>query len=131
MGLLRRLSEEYGPLLADHDPTSAASRLALGAVLHSFYSGVESIMKRIARDAGCLPRGESLAGRPAVFDDPLYARLKPYLGFRHVFRTHYGFFIEWELMAPLVADYPTVSGDVVGALGRYADVLRTNLGDRK
>jgi hypothetical protein len=35
-------------------------------------------------------------GRPAVIDEPLRARLKDYLDFRHFFRHAYGYTLEWS-----------------------------------
>ncbi len=77
----------------------------MAAYRHQFYTGVESILERIAVGLGeGLPRGEywhvdllnqmaeEWAGeRPAVIDEPLRARLKDYLDFRHFFRHAYGY----------------------------------------
>lgn len=82
----------------------------LAAYLHQFYTGVESIFERIAVGLGeSLPRGEHWhidlldqmadpqeGKRPAVIDEPLRARLKDYLGFRHFFRHAYGYTLEWS-----------------------------------
>ncbi|RME46017.1 MAG: nucleotidyltransferase domain-containing protein [Chloroflexi bacterium] len=84
----------------------------LAAYLHQFYTGVESIFERIAVGLGeGLPRGqywhidllnqmaeEGPGGRPAVIDEPLRARLKDYLDFRHFFRHAYGYTLEWSKM---------------------------------
>ena len=84
----------------------------LAAYLHQFYTGVESILERIAVGLGeGLPRGEywhvdllnqmaeERAGeRPAVIDEPLRARLKDYLDFRHFFRHAYGYTLQWSQM---------------------------------
>ena len=40
--------------------------------------------------------------RPAVLPQQLATTLEDYLGFRHVFRSHYSFELAWDLMAPLV-----------------------------
>jgi hypothetical protein len=77
---------------------------ALAAVLHSFYTGIENIFKRVAvtLDEG-LPQGDvwhrrlldSMASgttkRPAVITKPLRDTLRGYLDFRHVFRHAYTF----------------------------------------
>jgi len=82
----------------------------LAAYLHQFYTGVESILERIAVGLGeGLPRGEhwhadllsqmaeERAGeRPVMIDEPLRARLKDYLDFRHFFRHAYGYTLEWN-----------------------------------
>lgn len=36
--------------------------------------------------------------RPAVIDEPLRARLKDYLDFRHFFRHAYGYTLQWSQM---------------------------------
>jgi predicted nucleotidyltransferase len=84
----------------------------LAAYLHQFYTGVESIFERIAVWSGeGLPRGEywhvdllnqmaeeQVGERPAVIDEPLRARLKDYLEFRHFFRHAYGHMLLWNKM---------------------------------
>ncbi len=90
---------------------------ALAALLHSFYTGVENIFKRIAVEIdGAAPAGEFwhsqlLDGmmkmtrlRNPVISPALRARLKEYLEFRHVFRQAYIFQLRWEKMQPLVID---------------------------
>jgi hypothetical protein len=95
---------------------------ALGAMLHSFYNGVENVFKNIARELDAvLPRREFWhtelleamavpgARRPAVISHELRDRLKDYLQFRHVFRSAYAFVLRWDKMAPLAAQFePTL-----------------------
>jgi hypothetical protein len=71
---------------------------------------VERILERIAVGLGeGMPQGSSWHGdllaqmaaaregaRPAVIDEPLRARLKDYLDFRHFFRHAYGYTLEWN-----------------------------------
>lgn len=88
---------------------------ALGAMLHSFYNGVENIFKRIALEIDHAPpsglswhselleaMARPAAQRPAVFTAALQDRLWDYLEFRHVFRSAYSFILKWDKMAPLV-----------------------------
>jgi hypothetical protein len=84
-------------------------------MLHSFYTGIENILKRIAvaLDGG-LPKGENWhrdllasmakpgAHRPAALSPAARLALRQYLGFRHVFRQGYGFDLQWEKMSGLV-----------------------------
>ena len=114
---LDQLLESFGPLLA-RTPATDPDRIdttALGAMLHSFYTGVENIFKRIAIESeGAIPGGESwhsellksmavpAANRPAVITMGLRDRLADYLAFRHVFRSAYSFLLRWDRMAPLV-----------------------------
>ena len=71
-------------------------------MLHSFYSGVENIFKRIALELdGRLPDSSTwhrdlldamarqAQNRRAVISESLEDRLKEYLNFRHVFRPAY------------------------------------------
>jgi len=118
-GQLEKLIEFYRQVLvrcADAEPTPIEIP-ALAAMLHSFYSGVENIFKRIALEFdGDLPSGEFWhralldlmtrpgPGRSAVISLSLAARLKQYLQFRHVFRSAYGFLLSWQRMAPLVME---------------------------
>ncbi len=118
-GQLRKLIDPYRPLLdrSARDEPDRIEAAAVGAMLHSFYGGVENIFKRItlAMD-GQLPRGEawhtqlleavasSGPRRGAVISPALMRRLKEYLAFRHVFRSVYAFLLTWDRMAPLAAN---------------------------
>ncbi len=89
--------------------------LAIGAVLHSFYMGIENIFRRIAieLDRG-LPTGpswhiellDSMAKanprRGSVISEELRIDLYDYLSFRHTFRNIYTFQIKWDKMKNLV-----------------------------
>ena len=87
---------------------------AMAAILHSFYTGIENLFKRITLETGgAMPHSEFWHGdllesmrsvmpeRPAVIGDDLRSRLKGYLDFRHVFRHAYTFELNWSRMAPL------------------------------
>ena len=91
----------------DGSPTTLELR-GLGSILHDFYTGIEQIMERIATTFdGELPAGanwhvqfldrmtsEIESVRPAVLSSDLADALRPYLRFRHLFRsrlkTHLG-----------------------------------------
>ena len=88
---------------------------ALATMLHSFYTGIENIFKRIALAIdGNIPSGISshsdlltqmsqpVGNRPAVISETIRVRLSAYLGFRHVFRHAYSFHLEWAKMRDLV-----------------------------
>lgn len=94
---------------------SAIELSALGAFLHSFYTGIENLFRRVAVEIDDeVPRGEvwhrrilrqmaePASGRPAFISHELEERLTPYLQFRHVFRQAYSFQLQWQKMAPLV-----------------------------
>ena len=92
-------------------------RSALAAMLHSFYTAIENIFKRIALEIdGYLPSGDashsdllaamarSNPNRPPVISENLRVRLSAYLSFRHVFRHAYSFQLEWDKMRDLVTE---------------------------
>jgi len=126
---LGRLVDRYRPLLgiSAERVLDEYETAAVGAMLHSFYNGVENILRRVAIEIdGGLPQGEAWhkqllesmtkprAGRPAVISEELCERLKPYLHFRHFFRSAYVLTLRWEKIAPLAAGVE----DVLAALDR-------------
>ena len=82
------------------------------AYLQQFYTGIESIFRRIAvRLDGSLSTGEFShvnlleqmsqgreGVRPAVINEVLKLRLRDYLSFRHFFRHAYGYELRWHEM---------------------------------
>ena len=97
---LRRLIDEHRPLLescASSVPT-AIEVSALATFLHSFYSGIENSLKRIAIEIdGAAPSGDAshrqlltsmttaTDRRPAVLSETLYEVLSEYLAFATFF----------------------------------------------
>lgn len=88
---------------------------ALAATLHSFYTGLENIFKRVTLELDGAPvRGEAwhrdlllrmkapTESHTALLPENLHDTLLDYLRFRHVFRNAYSFNLEWQKMAPLV-----------------------------
>ena len=119
MSQLRNLLQTHHPLLekCSHIKPDAIERSALAAMLHSFYTGIENIFKRVAVEIdGDPPKGEIWhrqlldrmshpdKQRPAVISEELRNKLSTYLEFRHVFRHAYTFELRWEKMAELVLD---------------------------
>lgn len=116
---LNHLIETHRPLLEKcaNVPPDAIELSALAAMLHSFYTGVENIFKRVVIEIdGAPPQGGSWhrelldrvthlsAARPAVISTSLRETLRGYLDFRHVFRNAYSFQLQWEKMASLVLE---------------------------
>ncbi|HEY9420968.1 MAG TPA: hypothetical protein VIW92_06120 [Thermoanaerobaculia bacterium] len=114
---LERLIEIHRPLLLKcrTEEPNAIELSALAAMLHSFYTGIENLFRRVALEVdGALLRGDAWhrrllqqmteAGekRPSLISAGLYERLHPYLQFRHVFRNSYSFQLRWDKMRPLV-----------------------------
>jgi hypothetical protein len=88
---------------------------ALATMLHSFYTGVENIFKRVALEIdGDIPSGYAshsdlltamtrpTDNRPPMISEELHLRLSAYLSFRHVFRHAYSFQLDWDKMRDLV-----------------------------
>lgn len=88
---------------------------ALAAMLHSFYTGIENILKRIEIASGhSVPKTEawhrqlleraaqSTPAREAIISWELREALGEYLAFRHVFRQAYSYDLQWEKMSHLV-----------------------------
>lgn len=109
--------QQFEPLLliAQTDDLGVIETSAACAMLHSFYTEIEKILKLIARDWDrSLPASESwhrdlLAQmsrptdiRPAVLSPDLLATLKEFLAFRHLFRGASIALMRWEKLYPLV-----------------------------
>jgi hypothetical protein len=120
---LHRLVDSWRGLVAKSagaqpDSTELA---ALSAYLHSFYNGIENILKQIALDIdGVRLSSDSWHSdlltlmstptehRPALLSQDLGIKLDGYRGFRHVFRHAYTFNIIWEKMWDLVVECEAV-----------------------
>lgn len=114
---LNRLIEVHRPLLdkCEKFPPTEIELSALAAMLHSFYTGIENIFKRVCIELGrTLPTGaawhrELLVSMSEPNDLPgpvisrdLGRRREEYLKFRHVFRQAYSFQLQWEKLSTLV-----------------------------
>lgn len=114
---LNRLIDEHRSLLdscASRTP-NAIELSALATFLHSFYSGIENSLKRIAVEVdGSVPSGDGwhrqlltsmtseTNARPPVVSNTLYETMSEYLAFRHFFRQAYSFHFDWYKMSGLV-----------------------------
>ncbi len=121
------------------DPPTEVELQAIASYLHQFYTGIESILERVALQLdGGMPRGaswhldllsqmaEAREGvRPAVIDEPLWARLKMYLDFRHFFRHAYGFELKWVRLSPLALGLEETFEMLRASLGRLWEKLAT------
>jgi uncharacterized protein YutE (UPF0331/DUF86 family) len=101
--------------LPDETALPALSRLELGgtaALLHSFYNGVENIVKQIVLAHGLtIPTGASwhrdlleLAVERKLIAAHTRDSLAPYLAFRHFFVHGYSVDLRADLLAALVRD---------------------------
>ena len=118
---LRSVRQHMTPLLdrvaqdgADAQATEI-ERAAACAMLHSFYTEIEKILKLIARDwDGHLPSSETwhrellkqmaatTENRPAVFSLDILEVLGEFLAFRHLFRGASIALMRWNKLAPLL-----------------------------
>jgi hypothetical protein len=111
--------------------------LALASILHSFYMGFENIFKRIAQqidekfdktDSWHVDLLESMiettTKRSPILTSDTKRRLRFYLGFRHVFRSHYSYDLNWSKMKPLVLETEdilrSVENEIQGFIKRYS-----------
>jgi hypothetical protein len=104
MARLEKVVRELAEVAATLGPGCPPSvSMAVAGYLHSFYTGCESVLARIARAAGDMPRGEGwrqellfraaapLDGvRPPVLTPQTASKLQSFLRFRHFFRVSYG-----------------------------------------
>ncbi len=120
---LERLLSEYRPLIEDalaNEP-DLIKRTAIGAVLQSFYNGVEGLFQTIAKRVDRnVPTGETwhkdllqqmgqaTEDRGPVISQGMVEQIEPYLGFRHISRHSYTFRLDWNKMQPLVGDLSNV-----------------------
>ncbi len=134
LGLLRKQIDEYKDLRerAIAGTPSKEDILALAAFLHSFYTGIENLFKRISKHLGkSQPRSEiwhrellenaasSSRELPPVISEELRDKLSDYLAFRHFFRQAYPFDIQWNKMSLLVSQCETVFEQFEKEIGAF------------
>ena len=131
---LTRLLDTMQPLLSKCRETAPTDieLSALAAALHSFYTGVENIFKRLAVEVdGQPPQGEAwhrdlllrmkaaATNRPALLSPVLHDTLLDYLRFRHVFRNAYSFDLDWQKLSPLVLNLEETFRQLEAALDKF------------
>jgi hypothetical protein len=107
--------------LAERGELDTVYTIAGAAVLHSIYSGLESIFAMIQKridgrqvDSGQWHRvllanmSKATASRPAVISLGCRAQLKDYLAFRHRFRHSYGWSLDPAIVAIKLRQLPSV-----------------------
>jgi len=111
---------EFGILLlppvAELPYLSVLEQAGISGVLHSFYNGIENIVKQMITDRGIpLPNGPSwyrdvlaLAGEQQFFPNDVIDDLKQYMAFRHYFAHAYVLDIDPQRLEPLVGKLPEV-----------------------
>jgi len=116
---LQRLMNEFAELRkkVKHTNPDTIELVALAGFLHTFYTGVENIFKRVVVQldkemsdrafwhSQLLERmAQPSANHPPVISEKMRDILRQYLNFRHVFRHAYSFELQWTKMAPLVSE---------------------------
>lgn len=135
---LKRLVEETKEALDQlSSPPTQLELHGIASYIHDFYSGIESIFERIVvqLDEG-LPDGEYWhvdllnqiavdreGTRPRVISEPLRARLRGYLRFRHFFRHAYGVELRWVKLRPLAEGMERVFDQLNKQLEDFFDQL--------
>ncbi len=114
---IQKLVDYYRPAMQRSllDEPRGYDTTVLGAFLHSFFSGIENILKRIAvRTGGSIPSGPSSHSalidsvsidtpeRFAVLSPALGRDVREYMRYRHLFRSLYPYRLMWERMRPLI-----------------------------
>lgn len=125
---LQRLVDAHRPLLQRMATTEpdAIELSALSAYLHSFYNGIENILRQVAADVdGVRPAADrwhadllalmaaTTEDRAPLISEPLLAKLTAYMGFRHVFRHSYTFDLSWRKMHGLVLESEGVLAEII------------------
>jgi predicted metal-dependent hydrolase len=113
-------------------PLATLSQLELAgvaALLHSFYNGIENILRQVFQAKSFpIPQGESWhrdlllsAAAKRVLSDRLLENLKRYLAFRHFFSHAYALDLFPDRMKPLVKDaesvFSTFKDEIEAAMG--------------
>jgi hypothetical protein len=120
---LEKLVMELKALAKHKDLKPESIRLrAYASILHDFYSGIEKMFMRIARDIDeVVPKTDNWhrdlleqmaleipTKRPAIIDTGVAAQLQQYLSFRHRFRNLYGYELEWGRMEELITNMANI-----------------------
>lgn len=136
---LTTIREQFQPLIAISSGAEASviETAAACAMLHSFYTEIEKILKLVAREwDGVSPSSDSWhkdlliqmsrtdQKRPAVVSAALVEVLSEFLAFRHLFRGASIVLMRWEKLFPLVAKVdPTYNQarDEINAFVRFIE----------
>jgi hypothetical protein len=115
---LSTIREQFSPLISRPPEATVGviETAAACAMLHSFYTEIEKILKLIAREwDGQVPSSDSwhkdllnqmsetTAMRPAVVSPGLVDVLSEFLAFRHLFRGASIVLMRWPKLSPLIA----------------------------
>jgi hypothetical protein len=131
---LATVREQFTPLIALPQDSSVGviERAAACAMLHSFYTEIEKILKLIARDWDMqMPSSDAwhkellnrmsqaTDKRPAILSPALLEVLGEFLAFRHLFRGASIALMRWEKIAPLVAKVERTYDQTQAEIGAF------------
>jgi len=131
---LATVREQLSPLISLTGASAAVIETAAAcAMLHSFYTEIEKLLKLIAREwDGQKPSSDAwhkellnqmsvaTARRPAVLSASLVDVLSEFLAFRHLFRGASIALMRWEKLSPLVAKVGPTYGQIEDEIGSFA-----------
>jgi GTP1/Obg family GTP-binding protein len=139
--LIEELLEVYAPLFerVQHGTPDLIETTAFASVLHSFYTGIENIFSRVAKEIDqVIPTGADLhqalldqssratATRSAVISEELRQILSSYLKFRHFYRHVYSSLLDWTQLEKLVTPLHEVWARTKAELLAFVATLRAN-----
>lgn len=137
---LARVRDEFTPLTRRVAQTmpGVIEIAAACAMLHSFYTEIEKILKLVALDFDHhLPSSDSwhrgllnqmanpTTKRPAVISSELVKPLAELLAFRHLFRGASIALMRWDKLAPLIDQANAVHDEFVTQMGRFSVFCHT------
>jgi hypothetical protein len=132
---LRAVRDQLTPLMALTD-ASVIERAAACAMLHSFYTEIEKMLKLIAIECdGGLPTsdawhrellngmGAAAEARPAVLTPGMVEVLGEFLAFRHLFRGASIVLMRWDKLLPLVAKVNPTYDQTAAEVGAFVQFI--------
>ena len=140
---LARVRDEFAPLLMRVAQTGPGviEIAAACAMLHSFYTEIEKILKLVALDFDHhLPPSDSwhrallnqmespTTTRPAVISAELVKSLAELLAFRHLFRGASIALMRWDKLVPLIDQANAVHDEFVQQISRFSVFAHTSNG---
>lgn len=128
---LKEVRDQFTPLLSVTD-AGVIERAAACAMLHSFYTEIEKLLKLIALEWDEeMPTSEAwhrellgrmsceTAKRPPVLPPTLVEALVEFLAFRHLFRGASIVLMRWEKLVPLIAKVDSTYDRTAAAIGSF------------
>lgn len=114
-------------LLVPKIPSVKLSELELAgtaSILHSFYNGIENILKQLLTEAGQdIPRGNSwhkmllkMSVEYTPLENNIAQKLLPYLAFRHFFNHAYALDLDPEKMDALLPDAVNIFNEFIKSI---------------